>query len=236
METRKRVLLVDDIRLFLEMERSFFSRDQVEIAVARDGAEALQAAQVLRPHLVIMDLHMPVMDGAEACWRIKQDPALAAIPVVLMTEDDSAAEQERCLVAGCDAILPKPLKRRQLLRTARKFLQVAERAAVRVPSRMLVHYGIDEQQTLHDFSVNLAAGGLFLATAQKIPLDTPLTLEFFIPGASTTIRCRGRVAWTNPSEKPAKPELPGGFGVQFFDLSPEDAESIQAFTATDVIA
>jgi uncharacterized protein (TIGR02266 family) len=233
MEMRKRLLLVNDVRLFLEMERSFFSRDQVEITVARDGAEALQALPVLKPHLVIMDLFMPVMDGAEACRRIKADPSLASIPVILTTLDDNPAELRRCHAAGCDEVIVRPLNRRHLLQTARRYLDLAERTMPRVPSRMLVHYGVEDQQTLHDFSVNLAAGGVFLETLQMLPVDTPLTLEFFIPGATATIRCKGRVAWINPAGEPPKLDLPCGLGVQFIDMPPRDEQAIREFIQTE---
>lgn len=234
MEQRKRILLVDDVRLFLEMEKSFFTREQVEITVAHNGVEALRALQALKPHLVIMDLHMPGMDGAEACRRIKEDPAFFTVPVILTTGDERPAERQRCLAAGCDAIVAKPLNRQQLLQVARRYLQLAERATPRVGTRMLVHYGIAEQQTLHDYSVNLAAGGLFLETALPLPIDTPLTLEFFLPGAAETVRCKGRVAWINAAGSPTKPELPSGFGVQFGDMAPGDARAIREFIHLEV--
>ena len=234
MEQRKRILLVDDVRLFLEMEKSFFSREQVEITVARNGAEALRALQALKPHLVIMDLHMPVMDGAETCRRIKQDPAFFTVPVILTTADESPDQLERCRAAGCDAVVAKPLNRQQLLQVARRFLELAERATPRIGTRMLVHYGVADQQTLHDYSVNIAAGGLFLETAQPLPIETPLTLEFFIPGAAETVRCKGRVAWINTAQSRTKPDLPCGFGIQFSDMTPRDAQAIREFIHLEV--
>ncbi len=233
MEQRKRVLLVDEVRLFLEMERSLFSRDQVAVTVARNGREALHSLQVFKPQLVIMDLQMPGMDGAEICRRIKSDPDLCSVPVILTTGTDDAAELQRCRAAGCDAVIGKPLNRRQLLDAARRFLAMAERATPRVTTRMLVHYGIGDQQTLHDFSVNLASGGIFLGTSQLLSTDTPLSLEFFIPGAPTTIRSRGRVAWANAAGDQAKPDLPCGFGVQFLDMASRDIRAIREFIRSE---
>jgi uncharacterized protein (TIGR02266 family) len=233
MEQRKRVLLVDEVRLILEMERSLFSRDQVAVTVARNGQEALHSLQVLKPQLVIMDLQMPGMDGAEVCRRIKADPDFCAVPVILTTGTDHAAELHRCHAAGCDAVIGKPLNRRKLLDAARRFLAMTERAAPRVITRMLVQYGIEDQQTLHDFSVNLASGGMFLETSQLLPIDTPLSLEFFIPGAPATTRSRARVAWANPAGDQTKPDLPSGLGIQFLDMASQDSRAIRKFIRSE---
>jgi uncharacterized protein (TIGR02266 family) len=123
----------------------------------------------------------------------------------------------------------KPLNRQELLKVARKFLRLAERATPRVTTRMLVHYGVEDRQTLHDFSVNLAAGGIFLETARILPIGTPLTLEFFIPGAVETVCCRGRVTWINVPGSRTKPDLPSGLGVQFVGLDAADARAIREF-------
>ncbi len=233
MDKRKQVLLVDDVRLFLELEKSFFNRDQVKVTVARDGAEALRTLRVLRPQLVIMDLRMPTLDGDEACRRIKDDPELFTVPVILTAAADNQTDWARCRAAGCEAVVGKPLNRQELLGAARKYLKLAERSTPRVATRMLVHYGVEDQQTLHDFSVNLAAGGVFLETPRILPIGTPLTLEFFIPGAAETVCCKGRVAWVNAPGGRTKPDLPGGIGVQFVGLDATDAQAIREFIHTE---
>src|SRR5512144_2241892 len=88
---RPKILLVDDSRLFIEMEKEFLQPCAVMIYTARDGREALELVRMVRPDLIYMDLHMPEMDGAECCAALKADPDMKCIPVVMvvtMEQDD----------------------------------------------------------------------------------------------------------------------------------------------------
>lgn len=91
----------------------------VDLATARNGAEAVDLARTLGPALILMDLKMPVLDGWEATRRLKADPATASIPVVAVTAQAMAGDRERALAAGCDGYLTKPLD----LRTLHEFLR-----------------------------------------------------------------------------------------------------------------
>jgi putative two-component system response regulator len=76
---------------------------------AEDGDEGLRLARELRPDLVIMDLYLPKMDGYVATARLKEDPALAHIPVVALTASVLSGDRERCLRAGCAGYIKKPI-------------------------------------------------------------------------------------------------------------------------------
>jgi len=226
---RKTVLLVDDVRLFLEVERSYLDREDCQVVVAMSGKEALKMARYMVPDLIIMDLEMPEMDGADCCRELKEDPDLWMIPVVLVM-DDVPESIERCKVAGCDEVLVRPINRREMLETARRYLRLAGRAKPRKPARVLVRYGVEDQLTLHDYTINLSHGGLFLETGKVLPMETPLTLEFFVPGSDDAIVCKGRVAWVNQAGPlRSKLNLPSGFGVEFNDLSRGDLERLTRF-------
>lgn len=232
---QKRVLLVDDVRLFLEVTRSFFSRDKVQMTTASNGLEALKSVRALRPDLIIMDLNMPEMDGAASCRAIKADPELARIPVILLFDGSDRSGEERCRQAGCDATLSKPCHRQRLLEVARNFLKVPVRIAPRVPIRLLVRYGVEDQRTLHDYTVNFSAGGIFLATALILPVETPVTLEFLVPGTEMPVICKGRVAWINPAGEPIKGDLPAGLGLQFVDVTPKDQQIIGSYLEKETL-
>jgi uncharacterized protein (TIGR02266 family) len=181
------------------------------------------------PKLVMMDLYMPEMDGDEVCRRIRATPEVAKTPVVIVTQGGRDADLQRCRAAGCDDILLKPINRHLFVATARKFLTVADRSAPRVMAKLIVHFGVNPQVLLTDYSVNLSTGGVFLKTENPLPMDTPLTLEFSLPNLSVPVRCQGRVAWLNSSENVTKPLLPPGMGVQFLDLSLEVMYAIREF-------
>ncbi|PLX92127.1 MAG: hypothetical protein C0621_10265 [Desulfuromonas sp.] len=229
MEIPKKILLVDDVKLFLDMERSFLNRERVQVTTATSGEEALKILRATRQHLVLMDHLMPGLDGASCCRQIKQDPALFTTPVVLITDGLPPEEVELCRGSGCDDIIQKPLNRSLLLEVVRRFLKLADRATPRVKSRMLVHYGLKERKTLHDYSVNLSAGGLFIETRVPLPLESIITLEFFLPGAEKTVCCKGKIVWINAEGSPFNPALPPGLGIEFLDLCRHDERRIQEF-------
>ena len=235
MGSSKKILLVDDVKFFLDMEKSFFARENIQVTTTQSAREVVRLMRALRPNLVIMDLHMPEMDGATCCRQIKNDPDLFTTPVILITGSEDQNEREICRKAGCDEVISRPLNRHRLRQIAREFLQIAERAAPRVKIRMLVHYGVEDEKTLHDYSVNISAGGIFLETHHPLPVDTPVTLEFFVPGADETIRCKGRVTWLNAALSKTKPDYPAGVGIAFEDIPAADSQRIREFIHAECV-
>lgn len=227
--TPLKILLVDDVELFLKVEKTFFQRSGVTLLVAKSGRQAVDLVRSERPHLVFMDLYMPEMNGDAACREIKSDPALRLTPVVMVTNGDRQADLDRCQDSGCDAIVRKPINKQAFLDTARKFLAVATRQAPRVKARLQVRHGTGGQQLLNNFSINISTGGLFLETTEPLAAETPLVLEFTLPDRPRPIRCRGRVAWVNQPESPKKADLPPGMGIQFVDLGLSDMQAIRDF-------
>jgi CheY-like chemotaxis protein len=76
---------------------------------ARDGLEALEFTAQLRPELILMDWHMPNLDGLEATRKLKADPARAGIPVIFVTAFAMEHEVRKCLESGAVAHVPKPV-------------------------------------------------------------------------------------------------------------------------------
>jgi len=103
-----RVLLAEDVKLNRDVICAMLRRHGHEVAVALNGAEALEQVERCRFDVVLMDVHMPVMDGIQATRRIRNLPGEAGkVRVVGLTADVLATEQERCLSAGMDACLTK---------------------------------------------------------------------------------------------------------------------------------
>lgn len=80
-----------------------------DVATAVDGAEGFAAARRDRPDLMVIDIHMPVMDGVELVAALKADPGLAAVPAVGVTALAMVGDRDRVLAAGFDGYLSKPI-------------------------------------------------------------------------------------------------------------------------------
>ncbi|NIQ94681.1 MAG: TIGR02266 family protein, partial [Desulfuromonadales bacterium] len=230
MADQKTILLADDVELFLELEKTFFRRENFRLLVARNGREAFDIVSEHKPDLVFLDLYMPEMTGDECCRQVKNDPELKSTPVIMVTHGGREADLNRCREAGCDDIVLKPINRHNFLNTARRHLSVADREAQRISARLHIQHGaVGEEQTLRDYTVNLSTGGVFIETDTPLPADTPLQIRFDLPGRAVPIECRGEVAWVNRLDKPIKAKLPAGMGVQFIDLSLEDLGDIREY-------
>ncbi|MBJ6802512.1 response regulator [Geomonas propionica] len=226
-----KVLLVDDVSMFLELEKDFLALSAVDILTARNGVDALRICREQRPDLVIMDLHMPVMDGADCCRAIKKAPHLSS-PVIMVTSEGKEADRLLCLEAGCDDLLFKPLDRVIFLDTARRLLPAVDRRDRRGSCRFNVKFrafGL----TLSGFSVNLSQNGLYLASDMNLAEGTMLEMLFALPEpVGAIIQTKGRIAWLNISKARRKSALPEGFGIQFIGISDEDRERIDRYVST----
>ncbi|TXI19165.1 MAG: response regulator [Roseateles sp.] len=120
----KRVLIVEDqadIRKLIHMTLEF---EAYEIHEAADGAQGLRLASALRPDLILLDVMMPgELDGLQVCQRIKQDPTLAGIKIVLLTARGQARDREAGSKAGADDYLVKPFSPLQLIDTIERLTE-----------------------------------------------------------------------------------------------------------------
>jgi len=80
-----------------------------EMMEAETGPDSLLLAAERKPDLILMDVNIPGMDGLETTARFKQDPGLADIPVIALTANAMKGDKERCLAAGCDGYMQKPV-------------------------------------------------------------------------------------------------------------------------------
>ena len=87
------------------------------VEVAEDGAQAVERLRQSDYDLVLMDVQMPVMDGFQATTAIRslKDPHKSSLPIIAMTAHAMKGDQERCLAAGMDAYITKPLNSRDLI-------------------------------------------------------------------------------------------------------------------------
>ncbi len=117
-----RILLAEDNLSNIEMMRRYLERQGYHVMIAVNGKEAIQRIQEDRPDLILMDIQMPGIDGLEAIRRIRADAALATLPVVAVTALVMPGDRERCLAAGANDYLSKPVSMRRLAQVIQTYL------------------------------------------------------------------------------------------------------------------
>jgi two-component system cell cycle response regulator DivK len=118
----KRILVIEDQADNLQILRDLLTNEGYQIIEAKDGVAGVKAAAAEHPDLILMDIQLPVLDGYEATRRIKADPALRAIPIIVVTSYSLSGDEAKARAAGCDDFVPKPYNRRQLMAKIREYL------------------------------------------------------------------------------------------------------------------
>lgn len=109
------LLIVEDNELNRDMLSRRLTRRGYLTVIATNGAEAVSAAELDAPDLILMDMSLPVLDGWEATRRIKGDPRTAEIPIIALTAHAMAGDEARAREAGCDDFDTKPVDLERLL-------------------------------------------------------------------------------------------------------------------------
>ena len=121
----RQILVVEDNAINQKVVMAILKKRNVSVSVANNGAEALEVleASADRPFsLVLMDVQMPVLDGLEATRRIRSDNRWKDLPILAMTAHTMTGDQDRCLEAGMDGYIAKPVHAAHLLATIEKFM------------------------------------------------------------------------------------------------------------------
>ena len=119
---KKKILLVDDSRTSLFMERMVLGQGPYELVMAMDGEEGVRQAVAERPDLILMDVVMPRMNGFEALRALRRRPETRTTPVILVTTRGEPANLEEGWQAGCSEYLTKPIDPEELLAKVRSCL------------------------------------------------------------------------------------------------------------------
>ena len=220
------VLIADDLKIFLKIEKTFMTRAGFEVLTAENGQQAVALALDRHPRIILLDLEMPVMDGAAACAAMRGDPSLAYTPILLMSATGGPEIRDRCLKAGCTEFVVKPEDPEKLLELVARMLLARQRKV----ARMTVLYSEAETaggRQLMGMASNLSGTGLFLSTAKPVRSGLLLQLEFLIPKSTHTITVKGKIIRVVQNAEGTYEA-----GIHFIDLSPSDQKLILGFTAS----
>jgi two-component system cell cycle response regulator DivK len=121
------ILLIEDNEANTKLAGLLLRKAGHTVLCAVDAETGVAMARTARPDLVLMDIQLPGMDGLAATAMLKTNVDTAAIPVIALTALAMKEDQEKCVLAGCDAYIAKPLRYQELYATIDKLLFKAER-------------------------------------------------------------------------------------------------------------
>jgi two-component system, cell cycle response regulator len=119
-----RILVVDDVKANVKLLETRLMAEYFEVLGAYSGAEAIETCENGKVDVVLLDVMMPEMDGFEVCRRLKNDPATAHIPIVMVTALDQVSDRIRGLEAGADDFLTKPVNDLQLITRVKSLVRL----------------------------------------------------------------------------------------------------------------
>jgi two-component system, cell cycle response regulator DivK len=93
-----------------------------QVIEAIDGFSGIELAQREQPRLILMDVNLPDIDGLEATSLLRKNPQFATTPIIALTANAMHGDRERCLEAGCNGYIPKPITKTELLNTVAHFM------------------------------------------------------------------------------------------------------------------
>lgn len=109
------ILIIENTPAIIRLFSVMLSAAGYQVLVATTAMEGIALARTVQPKLILMDIHLPTMNGLEATTRLKADPLTAAIPIIAVTAFTLKGDEEKMLAAGCDGYLSKPIHRHALL-------------------------------------------------------------------------------------------------------------------------
>ena len=221
---KKNILLVDDVELFLRLEESFLNRDQYSTTTAQSGDEALKAARAHRPDLILLDQVMPGISGDEVCRKLKGDPHTKDIPIIIISSDGKDEARRRCLDAGCDDYITKPIRGDVLVSTVEKQLGLVNRKAKRIKTRIRCEINWNGQREKGEIH-NLSGTGAFVSLEATPTLGDVVDVSFQLPETEYQFVLGAIVKWIKKSGN----EKTSGAGIEFLSFSPGSEEFIQSY-------
>jgi two-component system, cell cycle response regulator DivK len=124
-ERRETVLVVEDQEDNRRILSVYLEYVGYRVVSAVNGAEGVSAARVHRPHVIVMDISMPVLDGYQALRLLRADPELSDTPVIALTAHALSTDRETVLAAGFDSYLAKPIEPRLVAAEVKRIIALS---------------------------------------------------------------------------------------------------------------
>jgi DNA-binding response OmpR family regulator len=214
MDAESLIIVVDDDPRGREVLRALLDTPAFRLAIASSGEEALTLASGLRPDLILLDVMMPGTDGFEVCRRLRSDPELADVPIIMVTALDDRASRLRGFEVGADDFVSKPFDRGELLARIRMITRLnrhrrlwdgRERFSWVVETSEDGYVSLNRDDTLVDANPRAR---LYLDLPAQGDLPQGVTFRAI---AGLQYRCQPEEAWESWPAPPSGPRSPRYF-------------------------
>jgi two-component system cell cycle response regulator len=150
------ILVVDDVPANVKLLEAKLTNEYYDVITAKDGFEAIEQTKAKKPDLILLDVMMPGIDGFETCRRLKQDPDVSHIPVVMVTALSEPSDRVAGLEAGADDFITKPINDTALFARVRSLVRIK---VLIDELRLRDKSGSQLGMSASDYSLNLDVSG-----------------------------------------------------------------------------
>lgn len=221
------LLLIDDVELFLELEKSFLQETGHDIVTMTSVREALGRLAEINPDLVLLDLYMPEMDGDEFCHQLRSNPRWQSLPIIMVTAGGKETDVRRCLEAGCDDYLTKPVNKSDLLEKVERLLGgVKHRTAERIATSIRVRLS-RQGKNLAATALDVSRNGIYVRSRNQLEVGTLVEIQLELPG-NHLLQVLGKV-------KRIKAGADAGMGIYFIHPEPQGLKALEAFSRAQTL-
>lgn len=127
---RAKILLIEDNAENRYLATFLLTKRGHEVVTAQSGPEGIELAARIAPDLILLDIQLPGMDGHAVSKVLKSDPRLKAIPIIAVTSYAMVGDREKCLEAGAEGYIEKPIDPETFVAEIEKFLKPLEEASL----------------------------------------------------------------------------------------------------------
>jgi len=176
----KKILLVDNVKSILDRQKSLLNRDVFQVSIAESAQEAIDLHKKEQFDLILMDMNMPGMDGAQACRAIRSDPSMKKVSILMATLTDTKEEVQKAMDSGANGHIKKPLKKEDLDQKVAALLNIPTRQSIRILVRIKLDAKIGGDFFIAN-TVDVSSTGLLFECDHDLKSGDSVETSFFLP-------------------------------------------------------
>jgi CheY-like chemotaxis protein/Tfp pilus assembly protein PilZ len=218
------VLVIDNDMVRRFRTTVYLLRLEYPVFPVATAEDALRIMELTVPLIVITDINLPGMNGQEFLKKMKQDPQIRHVPVLIYTMTENPVDRKLCEVAGCAGYVTQTSDHNALFDAVQKATEPMPRHVVRLKTWLDV--SVDTKG--HEMSALVTAiseQGMFVSTPNPLPVNTTVVFTIHLSKMAAGVKVTGQVLFTQANEKGKVP----GMAIKFRQITPDAARLIKTF-------